>query len=48
MKTLITNPLSKFEFQEDEVKKILQSLDKTKAPGLDQLHPQVLKETASN
>ena len=47
MKTLITNPLSKFEFQEDKVKKILQSLDKTKAPGLDQLHPQVLKETAS-
>ena len=46
-KPLITNPLSKFQFLENKVKKALQSLDKTKSPGLDQVHPQVLKETAS-
>ena len=46
LKPLITNKLTSFTFNEKKVEKILQQLDPKKAPGLDQLHPRILKETA--
>ena len=45
-KPLKTPTLNSFVFQEKRIEKLLLSLDVNKAPGLDQIHPRVLKETA--
>ena len=46
-KELLTPPLSSINITEDMVLKKLKNLDATKSPGPDQIHPRVLKETAT-
>ena len=46
LKELITEPLSDIDIKEDDVKKLLKKLLPNKSPGLDGLHPKVLKEVA--
>ena len=46
VKPLNSPPLSSFTVSEEEVLKILKSLNPNKTPGLDGIHPKVLKEIA--
>ena len=46
LKTLITNPLKTYVVSKEKVTKLLKELIPTKAPGIDKIHPKVLKETA--
>ena len=45
-KPLKTDKLKTFKIDEAEVQKILKNLQANKSPGLDQIHPRVLKELA--
>ena len=40
--------LNDIEISESEVKKLLQNLDPSKSPGVDNIHPRILKEAAEN
>ena len=43
-----TSFVSDIEISESEVKKLLQNLDPAKSPGVDNIHPRILKEAAEN
>ena len=43
-KELVTEPLSNIDIQQDEVEKLLKNILPNKSPGLDELHPRILKE----
>ena len=45
-KNLITEPLGDIEIKQEEVEKLLKNLVSNKSPGVDGLHPKVLKEMA--
>ena len=45
-KTLKTDKITNFNIEEAEVLKLLKNLEVNKSPGLDQIHPRVLKEAA--
>ena len=47
LKNLITNPLINYSVTSEKVTKLLKDLIPTKAPGIDKIHPKVLKETAN-
>ena len=46
LKELITEPLCDIDIKEEDVKKLLKNLLPNKSPGLDGLHPKVLREMA--
>ena len=46
-RTLVTNPLDSISITEEKVLKKLNNLDPSKSAGPDEIHPRILKETAS-